>query len=50
MLAPYVTVVADLANQLVPEELSESYRRKVEDLRRYWRDRSAAAAEGDLQV
>jgi membrane protein required for colicin V production len=39
VLAPYVTVVADLANRWVPEELSESYRRKVEDLRRHWREK-----------
>jgi len=39
MLAPYVMVVADMANTLVPEELSERYRNKVEDLRRYWRER-----------
>jgi membrane protein required for colicin V production len=39
VLAPYVTVVADVANELVPEELHERYREKVEDLRRYWRER-----------
>ena len=39
ILAPYVTVVADLANHLVPEGLSRSYREKVERLRRFWRDR-----------
>jgi membrane protein required for colicin V production len=39
VLAPYVTVVADMANMIVPEELSEQYRRKVEDLRRFWRER-----------
>lgn len=38
-LAPYVTVVADLAKRLVPEELSDSYNKKIEDLREYWRDR-----------
>jgi membrane protein required for colicin V production len=38
LLAPYVTVVADLANQLAPEELSRAYRRGVEDLRRFWSD------------
>ena len=42
VLAPYVTVVADLANRWVPAELSESYKRKVEDLRRYWRDQLLA--------
>jgi membrane protein required for colicin V production len=43
-LAPYVTVVADLANQLVPDGLSEEYRAKVESLRRYWRERWAEAS------
>lgn len=37
LLAPYVVAVADLANLLVPDELSERYRRGVEDLRRRWR-------------
>lgn len=37
-LAPYVTVVADLANLLVPEDLSRRYRQGVEDLRRFWRE------------
>jgi membrane protein required for colicin V production len=39
MLAPYVMVVADMAAMLVPQELSERYRNKVEDLRHYWRER-----------
>lgn len=43
VLAPYVTVVADVANHLVPEGLSAQYRSKMESLRRYWRDRWAAA-------
>lgn len=38
-LAPYVAVVADLAKRLVPKELSDSYNKKIEDLREYWRDR-----------
>ena len=38
-LAPYVVVFADAANMLVPEELSQRYREKVEDLRRYWSER-----------
>lgn len=37
-LAPYVTVVADLARPLVPEGLSEQYRERVERLRELWRD------------
>ena len=36
-LAPYVTVVADLANLLAPDELSVRYRHAVENLRRVWR-------------
>ncbi len=47
VLAPYVTVVADMANMIVPEELSEQYRRKVEDLRRFWRERLYGAAAAD---
>jgi membrane protein required for colicin V production len=46
VLAPYVTVVADLANRWVPQGLSDSYRRKVEDLRRYWRDEVLDQASG----
>jgi membrane protein required for colicin V production len=38
VLAPYVTVVADLANRLAPADLSERYNDKIEELRRYWRD------------
>jgi len=38
-LAPYVTVVADVANAAAPEELSTRYRRGVEQLRRFWRER-----------
>ena len=36
VLAPYVTVVADAANLLVPEDLSRRYRQGVEGLRRLW--------------
>jgi len=39
VLAPYVTVVADLANALVPDDLSRRYNQKIDELRRYWRDR-----------
>jgi len=38
VLAPYVTVVADLANALVPEDLSRRYDEKIDELRRYWRE------------
>jgi membrane protein required for colicin V production len=44
-LAPYVTAVADMARALVPKELSDSYNRKVEDLRQYWRERWQATPE-----
>jgi membrane protein required for colicin V production len=44
-LAPYVTAVADMARALVPEELSDNYRRKVEELRQYWRERWQVAPE-----
>lgn len=40
-LAPYVTVVADVANVLSPEDLSTRYRRAVAELRRLWRGESA---------
>ena len=36
VLAPYVAVVADLATNLAPSDLGQRYRRKIEDLRRYW--------------
>ena len=39
VLAPYITVVADIANSVVPEDLSSRYKEKVEDLRRYWQER-----------
>ena len=39
VLAPYITVVAELASSLVPEDLSSRYKQKVEDLRRYWQQR-----------
>ena len=43
VLAPYVTVVADIANHLVPDQLSTQYRDKMESLRRYWQQRSEAS-------
>jgi membrane protein required for colicin V production len=45
VLAPYVTVVADLATTLVPDDLSERYGRKIEELRRYWREEWFEPAE-----
>ncbi len=38
VLAPYVTVVTDAANMLVPDDLSRRYRQGVEGLRRLWRE------------
>jgi len=38
LLAPYVTAVSDLANRLVPDDLSRQYRLRIEDLRRRWHD------------
>jgi membrane protein required for colicin V production len=43
VLAPYLAVVADMANRFVPEKLSAQYRKGVEALRRHWRERWAAA-------
>ncbi len=43
VLAPYVTVVADIANPLVPDRLSGHYRDKMESLRQYWQRRRAAS-------
>ena len=43
VLAPYVTVVADIANPLVPDRLSEQYRDKMESLRQYWQRRRVAS-------
>jgi membrane protein required for colicin V production len=37
ILAPYVTVVCDLANVIAPEGFSTRYREGVEGLRRHWR-------------
>ena len=39
VLAPYVTVVADIANHLVPDRLSSQYRDRMESLRQYWKQR-----------
>lgn len=36
-LAPYVAVVADVANQIAPEDLARRYRERIRELRRYWR-------------
>lgn len=46
VLAPYVTLFADLANQVVPEELGEQYQERMDALRQYWRRRWDAAGEG----
>jgi len=39
VLAPYVTMVADGAKLLVPEDLAGKYQERIDDLRRYWSDR-----------
>jgi len=36
VLAPYVAAVADLATSFAPGDLSDRYRKKIEDLRRRW--------------
>lgn len=45
VLAPYVTVVADVANRIVPDDLSQRYRRQVDLLRQRWNERVAASSE-----
>ncbi len=37
MFAPYVTAVADVANELVPDDLSQRYLDGIEDLREFWK-------------
>jgi membrane protein required for colicin V production len=49
ILAPYVTVVADLANTMVPDDLSERYNQKIEELRRYWREQWYQRVEPEPQ-
>ena len=39
-LAPYVTVGADLAAALVPEELAQQYRARMDTVRGYWEERA----------
>mgnify|MGYP001161249087 FL=1 len=39
VFAPYVTLVTDLATELVPEDLAVRYRNKMESLRQHWRQR-----------
>ena len=46
VLAPWVTVVADLANRLVPARLAEQYRERMDALRRHWRQRRDALGQG----
>ena len=49
VLAPWVTVVADVANRLVPEEFARQYRERMDALRRYWRQRWDAAGAGAVR-
>ena len=46
VLAPYVALFSDLANAIVPEELADQYRGRMDALRRSWRQRWDAAGEG----
>ena len=48
VLAPYVTLFSDLANAIVPEELADQYRERMEALRRSWRQRWDAAGEDTI--
>ena len=49
VLAPWVTVVADLANRLVPARLAEQYRERMDALQRHWRQRRDAAGPGTVR-
>lgn len=49
VLAPWVTVVADVANRLVPEEFARQYRERMDALRGYWRQRWDAAGAGAVR-
>lgn len=44
-LAPYVSVVADLANFAAPVKIAETYRREIEGLRRVWRGEAREPVE-----
>ena len=43
VLAPYVSVVADMANQVAPEALSQRYRAQIVELREFWNLRIEAS-------
>ncbi len=45
VLAPHVTLFSDLANAIVPEELADQYRERMDALRQSWRQRWDAAGE-----
>ena len=45
VLAPYVTLFSDRANAIVPEELADQYRERMDGLRQSWRQRWNAAGE-----
>ena len=50
-LAPYVTAFADVASELVPEQLAELYRQRIDALRQYWQQRRGAGGErGDASA
>lgn len=46
VLAPYVTVVADFANRLAPDDLARRYHERIRELRERWRDRDVVRASG----
>lgn len=45
LLAPYVTVVSDVANVVCPAGLASRYRQRMDDLRRHWGVRAATSGE-----
>lgn len=45
-LAPYVTVGAEMAAALVPEELAEQYRVRMDAVRGHWEERAAGLRAG----
>lgn len=50
VLAPYVSVVADVANAVVPDSLSRRYRERIKSLRDYWRERWADPSDNARPV
>ena len=48
VFAPYVTLVADFATQLVPDDLAVRYRDKMDSLRQHWQQRLLESDPTDL--